>query len=66
MPENMKDFIILCTNNKNEIVKLRILNMPDREELENMDWLRKKTHRIDVILLIIMIALGVICIIRGI
>lgn len=66
MPENMKDFIILCTNNKYEIVKLRILNMPDLEELENISWLRKRTRHIDVILLIIMIVSGAICIISGI
>lgn len=66
MPENMKDFVILCTNNKNEIFKLRILNMPDLEELENISWLRKKTRHIDYILLIIMIVSGTICIISGI
>lgn len=66
MPENMKDFIILCTTNNNEIVKLRILNMPDLEELENISWLRKRTRHIDVILLIIMIVSGAICIISGI
>lgn len=66
MPENMKDFIILCTNNKYEIVKLRILNMPDLEELENISWLRKRTRHIDVILLIIMMVSGTICIISGI
>lgn len=33
--DNIKDFILLCSSDENEeIIKLRIKNMPDSEEVE--------------------------------
>ena len=52
MPDDIKDFIIFCTNTKEEkeeIIKLRIKNMPDSDEREMIAFLdKKKKYLLDI------------------
>lgn len=56
MPDNIKDFIIFCTNTNEESVKLHIKNMPDSDERENIAFLKKKTKYILNIFYVLLIA----------
>lgn len=58
MPDNMKDFIIFCTNTKGEVVKLRIKNMPDLDERGEIAFLEKKTEHLMNIFYILSVVIG--------
>lgn len=58
MPDDVKDFIILCINDKRETVKLRIKNMLDFNEREEIAFLEKKTRQLMHVFYTLLIAMG--------
>lgn len=57
MSDNVKDFIIFCTNTEGEVVKLHIKNMPDADERIKFFSFGKKINQLLNIFFVLLLVL---------